>query len=137
MIMSIYDKDNGIISVLSEHSVQKAIDILVSLADLKELTIFARINFQADAEKAGLKMRPAQMLMFGNPKAGTPLILASPGVAIDLPLKVLAWEDEQGRVWLSYNKPEYLKERHGLSDELLKNISVIKALVKTAAGSTE
>jgi uncharacterized protein (DUF302 family) len=75
--------------------------------------------------------------MFGNPKAGTPLILASPSVAIDLPLKVLAWEDEQGRVWLSYNKPEYLKERHGLPDELLKNISVIKELVKTAAGSTE
>jgi uncharacterized protein (DUF302 family) len=135
--MSIYDKDNGITSVLSEHSVQKAIDRLVSLADLKELTIFAHINFQADAEKAGLKMRPAQMLMFGNPKAGTPLILASPSVAIDLPLKVLAWEDEQGRVWLSYNKPEYLKERHGLPDELLKNISVIKELVKTAAGSTE
>lgn len=132
--MWIHDRDNGITSILSEHSVQGTIDTLISLVNQKGLKIFAHINFEDDAEKAGLKMRPAQMLMFGNPLAGTPLILATPSIAIDLPLKVLVWEDEQGKVWLSYNKPEYLKERHGLPDELLKNISVIEELVRTAAG---
>ena len=116
---------------------QGTIDRLISLVDQKGLKTFAHINFKEDAEKAGLKMRPSQMLMFGNPKAGTPLILATPIIAIDLPLKVLVWEDEQGKVWLSYNKPEYLKERHGLPDELLKNISIIGELVRTAAGSSE
>ncbi len=135
--MCVHDEDKGIASVLSEHSIQGTIDRLTSLVNRKGLKIFAHINFKDDAEKAGLKMRPSQMLMFGNPKAGTPLILATPSIAIDLPLKVLVWEDEQGKVWLSYNKPEYLKERHGLPDELLKNISVIGELVRTAAGPTE
>jgi uncharacterized protein (DUF302 family) len=77
-------------------------------------------------------MRPAQLLIFGNPKAGTPLMIASPSIAIDLPLKALAWEDVDGKVCLSYNKPEYLKERHGVPTDLLKNISAIGALVEEA-----
>jgi len=77
-------------------------------------------------------MRPAQLLIFGNPKAGTPLMIVSPSIAIDLPLKALAWEDGDGKVWLSYNKPEYLKERHGIPKELLKNISAIEALAEKA-----
>ena len=97
------------------------------------LTVFARINFSGDAEKVGLKMHPAQLLIFGNPKAGTPLMIASPTIAIDFPLKALAWEDADGKVWLTYNAPEYLKERHGLPEQLLKNISGIGELVKKAA----
>src|SRR5207245_404052 len=84
------------------------------------------------AKEVGLPMRPAQLLIFGNPKAGTPLMIVSPSIAIDLPLKALAWEDGDGKVWLSYNKPEYLKERHGIPKELLKNISAIEALAEKA-----
>jgi uncharacterized protein (DUF302 family) len=95
--------------------------------------VFARIDFSGDAVKAGLSMPPTQMLIFGNPKAGTPLMLAAPSVAIDLPLKALAWQDGGGQVWLSYNAPEYLKKRHGLPEALLPNIAGIKALVEQAA----
>jgi uncharacterized protein (DUF302 family) len=98
------------------------------------LTVFARIDFSGDAAKVGLKMPPTQLLIFGNPKAGTPLMIASPSIAIDFPLKALAWEGPQGKICLSYNAPEYLKKRHGLRDELLKNISGVGGLVEQAAG---
>ena len=78
-------------------------------------------------------MPPTQLLIFGNPKAGTPLMLASPTSALDLPLKALAWEDSGGKVWVSYNKPEYIKERHGLPDDLVQNIAGVKVLVEKAA----
>jgi uncharacterized protein (DUF302 family) len=125
--------DNGIVNVASNHSVSATIDRLEALVKSKQLTVFARIDFSGDAAKAGLSMPPTQMLIFGNPKAGTPLMLAAPSVAIDLPLKALAWQDGDGRVWLSYNAPEYLKQRHGLPDTLLPNIAGIKALVEQAA----
>jgi uncharacterized protein (DUF302 family) len=80
----------------------------------------------------GLKMRPTKLLIFGNPKAGTPLMLASPSSAIDLPLKLLVWEDAQGKVWVSYNSPEYLRERHGLPQELMQNIAVVEGLATKA-----
>jgi len=105
---------------------------LETLAKSRGLTIFARIDFTGDAQKVGLTMRPTQLLIFGNPKAGTPLMIASPSIAIDLPLKALAWEAVDGKVWLSYNKPEYLKERHGVPAEVLKNISAIGVLVEEA-----
>jgi uncharacterized protein (DUF302 family) len=124
--------DNGLVSILSKYSVQETLDRLESLVKKQGLTVFARINFSGDAEKAGLVMKPSQLLIFGSPKAGTPLMIASPTVAIELPLKALAWEDPDGKVWLSYNKPEYLKERFGLPDELVKNISGIKVLVEKA-----
>jgi len=125
--------DNGIENVASNHSVAETIDRLESLAKSKQLTVFARIDFSGDAAKAGLAMPPSQMLIFGNPKAGTPLMQAVPTVAIDLPLKALAWQDGEGRVWLSYNAPEYLQQRHGLPTALLPNIAGIKALVEQAA----
>jgi len=125
--------DNGIENVASNHSVAETIDRLESLAKSKQLTVFARIDFSGDAAKAGLAMPPSQMLIFGNPKAGTPLMQAVPTVAIDLPLKALAWQDGEGRVWLSYNAPEYLQQRHGLPPALLPNIAGIKALVEQAA----
>ena len=125
--------ENGIVNVAANHSVSETIDRLESLVKSKQLTVFARIDFSGDAAKAGLSMPPTQMLIFGDPKAGTPLMLTSPSVAIDLPLKALAWQDGGGRVWLSYNAPEYLKRRHGLPETLLPNIAGIKALVEQAA----
>jgi uncharacterized protein (DUF302 family) len=125
--------DDGVVSVASNHSVSDTIDRLESLVKAKGMTIFARIDFSADAAKAGLQMPSTQMLIFGSPKAGTPLMLAAPTVAIDLPLKALAREDGNGKVWLSYNAPEYLGRRHGISEALLQNIGGIKALVEQAA----
>jgi uncharacterized protein (DUF302 family) len=94
------------------------------------LTIFARIDFQSDALKSGLEMRPTRLLKFGNPKAGTPLMIASPTLAIDFPLKALVSEDANGKVWVLYNSPQYIKERHNISQELLKNISGIVDIVE-------
>jgi uncharacterized protein (DUF302 family) len=128
-----WGSDNGLVNIPSKYSVPETLDRLEALVKKQGLTVFARIDFSGDAGKAGLKMNPSQLLIFGNPKAGTPLIIASPTIAIDLPLKALAWEDANGNVWLSYSKPEYLKERHGLPDELVKNISGIKELVTHAA----
>src|SRR5438552_15697110 len=125
-------EDRGLAHVASRYSVPETMGRLETLAKSRGLTIFARIDFSGDAQKVGLTMRPIQLLIFGNPKAGTPLMVASPSVAIDLPLKALAWEEADGKVWLSYNKPEYLKERHGVPADLLKNISAIGALVEEA-----
>jgi uncharacterized protein (DUF302 family) len=126
-------EENGIATILSRRSVSETTDRLESLAKARGLIVFARIDFAADAEKAGLKMPPTQLLIFGNPKAGTPLMLASPTSALDLPLKALAWEDADGKVWVSYNTPEYIMERHGLPDDLVRNIAGIKVLVEKAA----
>jgi uncharacterized protein (DUF302 family) len=125
--------DNGVVDVASNYSVSETIGRLERLVKSKQLTVFARIVFSGDAAKAGLSMRPTQMLIFGNPKAGTPLMLAAPSAAIDLPLKAVAWQDGGGRVWLSYNAPEYLKTRHGLPETLLPNVAGIIVLVEEAA----
>jgi len=124
--------DRGIIDVPSPYSVPDTLKRLEDIARAKELTIFARVDHSGEAEKAGLKMRPTQLLIFGSPKAGTPLMIAVPSLAIDLPLKALAWEDAQGKVWLSYNHPEYLRERHGVPEELMKNIAGVEALIQKA-----
>lgn len=126
-------QSNGIASVESRHSVKVSIDRLDSLVRLQGITVFCRIDFAADARTAGLELPPKQLLLFGNPKAGTPLMQASPVVALDLPLKVLAWEDPRGKVWLSYNTPEYIKVRHRLPEELVKNIIGVETLVEKAA----
>jgi len=103
---------NGLVSKPSRHSVDETISRLETVVKSKGMTVFLRIDHGADAKKAGLSMRPAQLLIFGNPKGGTPLMNASPSVAIDLPLKALAWEDGDGKVWLSYNTAAYLRDRH-------------------------
>ena len=126
--------ENGMVYVPSKYSMDETRQRLESLVKSRGLTVFALIDFSGDAAKVGLRMRPTQLLIFGNPKSGTPLMIASPSIAIDLPLKALAWEDAQGKVWLSYNALEYLKERHRLRDELLANISGIGALIETVAG---
>src|SRR5437588_12263680 len=124
----------GMVHVPSKYTVPDTLQRLKSVVTSHGLTIFARIDFSGDAAKVCLQMRPTQLLIFGNPKAGTPLMIASPSIAIDLPLKALAWQDAQGKVWLSYNAPEYLKERHRIRDELLTNISGVGALIETVAG---
>src|SRR5437667_7431238 len=122
----------GIVSVPSKYSVPDTLQRLESIVTSHGLTVFARIDFGGDAAKVGLRMRPTQLLIFGNPQSGTPVMIASPSIAIDLPLKALAWQDATGQVWLSYNTPEYLKDRHGLPDELVKNISGIGGLIEKA-----
>ncbi|WP_446743854.1 DUF302 domain-containing protein [Silvibacterium acidisoli] len=126
------DTDNGLIHLSSPHSVPETLARLEKIVSTKGIPILARIDHSGDAARAGLKMNPAQLLIFGNPKAGTPLMVASPTIAIDLPLKALAWQDDDGIVRLSYNSPEYLAERHKTPRELLKNIEVIKTLCEAA-----
>jgi uncharacterized protein (DUF302 family) len=124
--------DRGMIDVPSPYSVPETLARLESILKERGVTVFARVDHSGEAEKAGLKMRPTQLLIFGSPKGGTPVMVAAPSVAIDLPLKALAWEDERGRVWLSYNAPEYLQQRHGFPADLLKNIAGASALIQKA-----
>jgi uncharacterized protein (DUF302 family) len=126
-------KSNGIIDKRSNHSVDETVEKLEGILQAKGVTLFALVDHSGEAEKAGLKMRPTKLLIFGSPKAGTPLMLAAPSVAIDLPLKILVWEDGQGAVWLSYNSPAYLQERHGFPPDLLPNISGVEQLAAAAA----
>jgi uncharacterized protein (DUF302 family) len=124
--------DNGMVHLRSPHTVPETLARLEALLKAKGVTLFARVDHSGEAEKAGLRMRPTQLLIFGSPKAGTPLMVASPTLAIDLPLKALAWEDADGAVWLSYNSPEYLQQRHKFPADLLGNIAGPGALLKKA-----
>jgi uncharacterized protein (DUF302 family)/uncharacterized membrane protein YidH (DUF202 family) len=124
--------DKGIINKPSNHSVEETVAKLQAILQSKEIALFALIDHGGEAEKVGLKMRPTKLLIFGSPKAGTPLMQAAPSSAIDLPLKILIWEDAQGKVWVSYNSPAYLQERHGFPQELLQNISVVETLAVKA-----
>jgi uncharacterized protein (DUF302 family) len=124
--------DNGIVNLVSQHSVDETVERLKNILHAKSVTLFAIIDHSGEAEKAGMKMAPTKLLIFGNPKAGTPLMLASPSSAIDLPLKLLVWEDAAGKVWTSYNSPAYLAKRHGLPPELIPNIAVIEGLAAQA-----
>ncbi|MBW4692079.1 MAG: DUF302 domain-containing protein [Lyngbya sp. HA4199-MV5] len=123
---------NGIVSQPSPYSVTETIDRLATILQAKGITIFARIDQQVEAEKVGLNLRPTQLLLFGSPKAGTPLMVAEPTIALDLPLKVLAWEAADGKVWLSYNDAHYSQQRFSLSDELVKHIDVMAPLIHQA-----
>jgi uncharacterized protein (DUF302 family) len=124
---------NGIVTLPSNHSVDETVQELKGILQAKNVTLFALIDHSGEAAKAGLKMPNTKLLIFGNPKGGTPLMLTSPSVAIDLPLKILVAEDTMGKVWVSYNSPEYLKERHGLPDSLVAHITVVQTLATKAA----
>ena len=126
-------KLEGIVQIPSSHSVDETVEKLKTILKSKGVTLFALVDHSGEAEKVGMKMPPTKLLIFGNPKGGTPLMLAAPSAAIDLPLKILVAEDSQGKVWISYNSPDYLKERHGFPDNLVPNIAVVQALA-TAAG---
>jgi uncharacterized protein (DUF302 family) len=122
----------GLVSKPSAHSVEETIDRLEGVLREKNIHIFVRIDQRAEAEKVGLHMPAMELLIFGNPKGGTPLMVAEPTIGIDLPLKAMAWEDRDGKVWLSYNAPEYLQDRFSIGDDLIKNISVIGGLIEQA-----
>ena len=124
--------DSGIITMPSQDPVDQTVEKLKRVLQSKGITLFALIDHSGEAEKAGMKMRPTKLLIFGSPKGGTPVMLAAPSIAIDLPLKVLVWENNQGKTWVSYNSPEYLQKRHAVPDELIKNIAVVGALVQQA-----
>jgi uncharacterized protein (DUF302 family) len=122
----------GIISKASKYSVPETLDRVDALLQSKGFKIFVRVDHSGEAEKVELKMPPTQLLIFGNPKGGTPLMLAAPTAAIDLPLKALAWQDSDGKVWLSYNDPEYMKKRFGLAADQIKTIVGIGPLIEQA-----
>jgi uncharacterized protein (DUF302 family) len=126
-------KNNGIVDLPSNHSVDETVDRVQNILQTKGITLFALIDHSGEAEKVGMKMRPTKLLIFGSPKAGTPLMLAVPSIAIDLPLKILVWEDAKGKVWLSYNSSEYLAERYDLPQDLVQNIAVVRMLAAKAA----
>jgi len=125
--------DNGIINKASNHSVEQTVDRQKNLLQAKGVTLFALVDHSGEAEKVGMKLPPTKLLIFGHPKAGTPLILVAPSSAIDLPLKILIREDDQGKEWLSYNTPQYLQARHDLPEELLQNIAVVQILAEKSA----
>ena len=125
--------DNGTVSKPSRNTVDQAVEKLTSLLREKSIALFAVIDHSGEAAKAGMHMRPTKLLIFGSPKAGTPLMLAAPTTALDLPLKILVWEDERGQVWLTYNAPAYLQQRHNFSKELLPNIAAVEMLAAKAA----
>ncbi len=124
---------NGIIRKPTQYSVDRTVDRLKTMLREQGITLFALVDHSGEAAKAGMKMPNTKLLIFGNPKGGTPLMIAAPTIAIDLPLKILVAEDENGQRSLSYNSPAYLQERHGLSVDLLQNIAVVEALVAKAA----
>jgi uncharacterized protein (DUF302 family) len=127
------DRDNGLIHLPTQHSVDDIVQRLETLLSEKNITLFAVIDHSGEAEKVGLQMRPTKLLIFGNPKGGTPLMQAAPTVAIDLPLKALVWQDGDGKVWLTYNDPAYLQHRHGFPEQLVANLSAVNGLLAKAA----
>jgi uncharacterized protein (DUF302 family) len=129
------DQDKGIATIPSTGSVSASLDRLEVLAKSKGMAIFSRIDFGKDAAAVGMQLRPTQLLILGNPKGGTPLIQAVGSTALDLPLKVLAWEDDAGACQMSFSRPEYLQRRHGFPEALVANIAGLASLVEAAAKS--
>ncbi len=138
--------DSGMVTVKSAHSVPATLDRLDALLKKKGMTVFSRLNHAKGARGVGIDLRPTELLLFGNPKIGSPLMVCAQSVAIDLPQKALAWEDAKGQVWLSYNAPAYLASRHNIpmqdismqNNECEKVINKItKALANFAKGATK
>ena len=128
------ESNNGIATIKSSHSVAGTVSKIEAALQAKGVKLFALIDHSGEAEKVGMQMRPTKLLIFGNAKAGTPLMLAATTAAIDLPLKLLVWEDADGAAWISYNSLDYLSQRHGIPSELMHNIGIIEALAAAAAG---
>jgi uncharacterized protein (DUF302 family) len=125
---------NGFISKACSRSVEDTLKHLKEILHAKGIALFAVIDHSGEAEKVGMSMPPTKLVIFGSPKGGTPLMQAAPTLAIDLPLKLLIWEDSAGNVWASYNAPTYLQERHGFPSDLLPNITAVEQLAAAAAG---
>lgn len=125
--------DRGIVDVLSPRSVEETVARLRGILEAKGIALFALVDHSGEAAKVGMTMPPTKLLIFGSPKAGTPVMLAAPSIALDLPLKILVWQDGQEKVWISYNSVEYLRERHGIPANLLPNLSAVEAIAAKAA----
>jgi uncharacterized protein (DUF302 family) len=125
----------GLVRLPSRHSAVATLDRLEAILKQRSIMVFARIDFSGDAGRAGLSMRPQQMLIFGNPKAGTPLMLQVPAVGLDLPLKALAWEDADARVWVAYNDPQYIVRRYGIESALAANLAAVVPIIEAAAAA--
>ena len=125
--------DKGIVDLPSNHSVNQTVERIERILEAKGVTLFALIDHSGEAQKVGMEMPPTKLLIFGSPRAGTPVMLAAPSIAIDLPLKILIWQDKSGQVWVSYNSPAYLQERHNVPQELLSNIAAVETLAVKAA----
>jgi len=126
------DAKPGLVHTASPRSVPETLKRLRTLLESKGLTIFGVVDHSGEAAKVGMQMKPTQLLIFGSPKGGTPVMVAAPTVAIDLPLKCLVWEDADGKVWITQNTPEYLQQRHGIPSDLVKNLAGAAALIEKA-----
>jgi uncharacterized protein (DUF302 family) len=124
---------DGLRVLPTRRTVSDILSRVVSLARARGLTVFAQIDFSGDAQRAGLALSPTGLVILGNPKGGTPLIVATPTAAIDLPLKILAWQDAEGKTWVAYNEAEYVQARHRFAPGLMKNIAALGALAEAAA----
>jgi uncharacterized protein (DUF302 family) len=124
---------DGIVTLRSQRSVDETVQRLEAILQAKGIKLFALVDHSGEAERAGMQMPPTKLLIFGSPKAGTPVMLASPTAALDLPLKILVHDDGEGHVSISYNSAGYLRDRHGIPPELVPNIAVIAALAAAAA----
>jgi uncharacterized protein (DUF302 family) len=122
----------NVVTKPSKYSVSETIDRIERAVTVKGMKIFTRIDHGGEAKKVGLEMRPTELLIFGNPKGGTALMVSRPTAAIDLPMKALAWEDQEGKVWLTYNAPELLQERHGVPAELTSKLDPVGKLLEQA-----
>ena len=124
----------GVVTVQSRHTVDETVERLRGVLAAKGVTVFALVDHSGEAEKVGMKMPPTKLLIFGSPKAGTPVMQAAPSIAIDLPLKILIAQDADGKVRVSYNAPDFLRERHHVPTELMQNLAVVEVLAAKAAG---
>lgn len=127
------DQATGITNVPSRHSVDQTVEAIIRILAAKNVTLFALVDHSSEAAKVGMTMPPTKLLIFGNPLAGTPVMIAAPSAALDLPLKLLVYEDVSGKVWISYNAPAYLQQRHGIPLDLLQNIAIVETLAARAA----
>jgi uncharacterized protein (DUF302 family) len=127
------EPENGIVNIPVNHSVDETVEKLRGILQSKEIALFAIIDHSGEARKVGMDMRSTKLLIFGSPKAGTPVMLAAPSIAIDLPLKILISEDARGKVWVSYNSPKYLQDRHRVPAELIQNLAAVEALASATA----
>ncbi len=125
--------DDGLVTVACRHSVKEAIDRLEAALRAKGVTVFARVDHAAGAATVDMPLRPTEVLIFGNPKAGTPLMQEKQTIGLDLPLKILAWEDEKGSVWLTYNAPEWLARRYGLGDSAKPAVEALSIVLANFA----
>jgi len=130
--VQVFAADDGVTKRESPYSVPQTLDRLEAVLKERGVTVFARIDHAGEAVKVGLSLTPTQLLIFGNPRSGTPLMVAHPTIAIDLPMKALAWQDTTGKVWIGFNSADYMKKRHDLTDEQAKGLAVVGVLIDAA-----